>query len=230
MVKFENVTVIYEKDHFGKIHALSNVSFEVKENEFVLLVGKSGSGKTTILRVILGEVKPTEGRVFFDGKEITKLPPGEISKIRRQIGVIFQDYKLLSFKNAMENLMYVLEITNTPEKEIERESLEALEIVGLKNRAKNFPHELSAGEKQRLAIARSLLLKPKLILADEPTGNLDPYNTYEILEIFKKIHQMGKTIILATHNEEVVKYLKKRVLTLEDGEIIRDDEKGRFLI
>jgi cell division transport system ATP-binding protein len=230
MIKFQNVTKIYETKNKLKVFALKNVSFEIKKGEFVLIVGRSGAGKTTLLKLIFAEEKPTEGKIFFEGKDITKMKDGEISKLRREIGVVFQDYKLLPTKTAFENLAYVMEVTGFSDEEIKRDVPKVLEIVGLSEKFQSFPQELSAGEKQRLSIARALISRPKVILADEPTGNLDPYNTLDILKIFQKIHEMGTTIILATHNKDIVDILGKRVITLEKGEIVRDEEKGKFVL
>jgi len=230
MIKFQNVTKIFETKNKQKVFALKNVSFEIEKGEFVLLVGKSGAGKTTLLKLIFAEEKPTEGKIFFEGKEVAKMKGGEILKLRREIGVVFQDYKLLPSKTAYENLAYVMEVIGFSDEEIKKDVPRVLEIVDLIEKAQNFPNELSAGEKQRLSIARALIHRPKVILADEPTGNLDPYNTLDILKIFQKIHQMGTTIILATHNKDIVNILKKRVITLEKGEIVRDEKKGKFVL
>jgi cell division transport system ATP-binding protein len=230
MIKFQNVTKIYETKNKQKVFALRNVSFEIKKGEFVLIVGRSGAGKTTLLKLIFAEEKPTQGKIFFEGKDITKMKNGEISKLRREIGVVFQDYKLLPTKTVFENLAYVMEVIGFSDNEIKNDIPKVLEIVGLNEKAESFPRELSAGEKQRLSIARALIHRPKVILADEPTGNLDPYNTLDILKIFRKIHEMGTTIVLATHNKEIVDILRKRVITLEKGEIVRDEEKGKFVL
>jgi len=230
MIKFQNVTKIFETKNKQKVFALKDVSFEIEKGEFVLIVGKSGAGKTTLLKLIFAEEKPTEGRIFFGGRDITKMKDREISKLRREIGVVFQDYKLLPTKTAFENLSYIMEVTGFSDEEIKRDVPRVLEVVRLSDKSECFPQELSAGEKQRLSIARALIHRPKVILADEPTGNLDPYNTLEILKVLEKIHQMDTTLILATHDKEVVNFLKKRVITLEGGEILRDEEKGRFVL
>jgi cell division transport system ATP-binding protein len=231
MLKFEKVSKIYRTSFEGiETVALNDVSFEIEKGEFVSVVGKSGAGKTTLLKLILLEERPTSGRIFFQGIDINKLRPSEIPLLRRKIGVVFQDYKLLSSKNTFENIAYVLEVTGSSDKEIKRDVPIVLEIVGLEKKAKNFPDELSAGEKQRAAIARALIHRPEIILADEPTGNLDPYNTSEIIKLFLKINEMGTTVILATHNKEIVEMIKKRVITLENGKIIRDDKQGHFIL
>ncbi len=210
--------------------ALENVSFNVEGKEFVSLVGKSGAGKTTLLRLIIAEEKPTQGKIFFDDQDIAKLRKYQIPSLRKKIGVVFQDYKLFNKKTTYENIAYVLEIMGETDQKIAWNVSQVLEIVGLKNRAYNFPSELSGGEKQRVAIARALVHKPEVILADEPTGNLDPYNTFEIIKLLVKIYEMGTTVILATHDKELINILKKRVITLEDGKVIRDEQKGRFIL
>jgi cell division transport system ATP-binding protein len=230
MIKFEKVTKIYHTSQNKEVIALRDVSFEVKEKEFVCIVGKSGAGKTTLLKLILGEEKPTRGKIFFNGEEISKLPASKLPKIRRKIGAVFQDYKLLAKKTVFENVAYIMEALGFPDEQIKKDVPQVLEIVGLLEKINCFPHELSAGEKQRLAIARALIHRPKVVLADEPTGNLDPYNTAEILKILLKINEMGTTIILATHNKEVVNNVNKRVISLVDGKIARDEEKGRFVL
>jgi len=231
MINLNNVTKIYSSrfKNNEKI-ALKSVSFNVNQSEFVSLVGKSGSGKTTLLRLILGEEKPTEGKIYFEGTDLTKIKPAHLYKVRRRIGTVFQDYKLFPTKTTRENIAYVMEVMGASDEEINRDVEQILDIVGLKDRADSFPDELSGGERQRVAVARALIHRPDIILADEPTGNLDPYNTLEIVKLLLKIHEMGKTIILATHNKELVNYLRKRVVTLEDGRIIRDEEKGRFIL
>jgi len=230
MIKFQNVTKIFETQKKQKIFALKNVSFEIKAGEFVVIIGRSGSGKTTLMKLILVEEKPTEGKVFFEDKDLTKMKEGDILRLRRKIGTVFQDYKLLPTKTVYENLAYVMEVTGFSDKEIKEDIPKVLELVGLSDKFQNFPQELSAGEKQKLSIARALISRPKVILADEPTGNLDPYTTLDIIKIFKTINEMGTTIILTTHNREVVKSLKKRVIALDQGEMVRDTQKGKFIL
>ena len=231
MVKFKNVTKIYPT-HPGvlPIMALEDISFEVKEKEFVSIVGRSGAGKTTLLKLLLAEEKPTQGQIFFDDKNVNNLESGELPQLRRKIGAVFQDYKLLSSKTTYENISYVMEVIGASNEEISRDIPKILEIVGLENRANNFPAELSGGEKQRVAIARAIAHRPEVILADEPTGNLDPYNTLDIIRLLLKIQEIGTTVILATHNKEIINRLGKRVITLEKGKIIRDEERGRFIL
>ncbi len=225
MVKLQAVTKIF----LPNILALENVSFEIKPKEFVSIAGKSGAGKTTLLRILLVEEKPTKGRIFFDGQDLSKIELARLPQLRRKIGAVFQDYKLLPSKTTYENIAYVMEVIGATEEEIARDVNQVLEIVGLERRTKNFPAELSAGERQRAAIARALIHRPDVILADEPTGNLDPYNALDIIRLLLKIHELGTTVILATHNKEIINSLGKRVITLEEGRVIRDEERGRFV-
>jgi len=226
MIRFEKITKIYPPHSI----ALQDVSFEVKPKEFVCLVGKSGAGKTTLLRLLLVEEKPTQGRIFFEDQDVHKLPLGELSWLRRKIGAVFQDYKLLPSKTAYENIAYAMEVIGASDSEIVRDVSEVLDIVGLDEKADNFPAQLSGGERQRVAIARALIHRPEIILADEPTGNLDPYNTLDIIRLLLKINEMGTTVILATHNKDIINSLGKRVVTLQQGRIIRDEEEGRFVL
>lgn len=229
MISFQKVTKIYS-GHGEATIALEDVSFEIKPKEFVSIVGKSGAGKTTLLKLLLVEERPTEGKIFFEGKEVTKIKPEELPQFRREIGAVFQDYKLLPSKTTYENIAYALEVIGASDQEISRDVPKVLEIVGLTERANNFPAELSGGERQRAAIARALIHRPEVILADEPTGNLDPYHTLDIIQLLLKIQEMGTTVILATHNKEIINSLGRRVITLEKGRVIRDEERGRFIL
>ncbi len=226
MIKFENVTKIYGPDSV----VLQDVSFEVKEGEFVCIVGKSGAGKTTLIRLILGLDMPTSGNIFFAGQNISEVNSMELQKIRRRIGGIYQDYKLLPTKTVYENVAYIMEVEGKANEEITRDVPKVLEAIGLIEKINNFPSELSGGEQQRLAVARALVNYPDVIIADEPTGNLDPYNAYEVVSLLEKINKSGKTVILSTHDREIINKLGKRVITIEAGRIIRDDAKGRFMI
>lgn len=232
MIKFQNVIKTYSSnsDHLNPVFALDNISFEIKEKEFVSIVGKSGAGKTTLFKLLHAEQKPDKGRVFFREVDIHKIKPGKLPELRRRIGVVFQDYKLLASRTIYENIAYVLEVIGASDKEIKKNVSAILEIVGLGDKFNNFPAQLSAGELQRAAIARALIHRPEVILADEPTGNLDPYNTLDIIRLLVKINELGTTIILSSHDREIINLLKRRVLTLEDGKIIRDEEKGRFIL
>lgn len=226
MIKFQNITKVYP---FNTV-ALENVSFEIKPKEFISIVGKSGAGKTTLLKLILAEESPTQGRVFFDDQDIHKIKKSKLCFYRRKIGTVFQDYKLLPRRTVYENIAFVLEVTGMKDLDIDAQVAEVLEIVGLNEKGKNFPAQLSQGERQRAAIARAIAHRPEIILADEPTGNLDPYNTSDVMKLLLKINEMGTTVILSTHNREIVNSIEKRVITLEKGKIIRDEEKGRFVL
>ncbi|MCK4474080.1 cell division ATP-binding protein FtsE [Candidatus Parcubacteria bacterium] len=226
MIKFLNITKIYPPD----ILALKNASLEIKPKEFVLITGKSGAGKTTLLKLILAEEKPNQGEIFFEQQDLSKIRAGDLPHLRRKIGTVFQDYKLLFSKTVYENIAYVMEVMGANENEIKRDVSQILEIVGLENKARSFPAQLSGGERQRTAIARALIHRPDIILADEPTGNLDPYNTSDILRLLLKINGLGTTVILATHDKEIINTLEKRVITLDKGKIVRDEEKGRFIL
>jgi len=226
MIKFDNVTKIYSP---GTI-VLQNISFEIKEGEFVSIVGKSGAGKTTMLHLILGLEAPNYGEVLFEGQNLNDADPAKIQKIRRRIGAVHQDYKLLPKKTVYENVAYIMQVEGKDNEEIKREVPKVLEVIGLKDKVNNFPEELSGGEQQRLAIARALVNHPDIIIADEPTGNLDPYNTYEVISLLRKMNQLGKTVILATHDREIINKLGKRVITIENGKILRDEAEGRFII
>ncbi len=231
MISFKEVTKIFSnRTDREQIIALNDVSFDILPGEFVSVVGKSGAGKTTLLRLILAEERPTSGDVFFNGDNLSRIKFAKIPKIRRKIGAVFQDYKLLPSKTAYENVAYALEVVGVKEEEIARDVPQILEIVDLSPRAKNFPEELSAGELQRIAIARALIHRPKVILADEPTGNLDPYNALEIIKLLLKINEIGTTIILATHDKGIINNLGKRVITLDSGQLIRDEKRGFFVI
>jgi cell division transport system ATP-binding protein len=226
MLKFEKITKIYPPHTI----ALDDVSFDIKSKEFICLVGKSGAGKTTLLKLLLVEEKPTQGRIFFDDQDVHKIRLEELPWLRRKIGAVFQDYKLLPLKTAYENIAYAMEVVGASDLEIARDVNEVLEIVGLTDKADNFPAQLSGGEKQRVAIARALIHRPEVILADEPTGNLDPYHTLDIIRLLLKINELGTTVILATHNKEIINSLGKRVVTLQDGKLIRDEAEGRFVL
>jgi len=227
MIKFNNVTKIYEED--GAL-VLDNVSFEIKKGEFVSVVGRSGVGKTTLINLILGLEKPVSGEVYFNDMNLSEADSLQMQETRRKIGVIYQDYRLLPKKTVYENVAYIMEVEGKENEQIETEVPKVLEIMGLGEKFESFPENLSGGEKQRLAIARALVNHPDIIIADEPTGNLDPYNTYEVISLLQKINLAGRTIILATHDREIINKLGKRVITLENGKIIRDEAEGKFII
>lgn len=229
MIIFQNVSKVYQNNSHQST-ALEDATFTVNPKEFVSLVGKSGAGKSTIIKLLIGEEKPTKGRVIFSSYDVNKLKNKDLPALRRRIGVIFQDFRLLNNKTAFENVAFALEAAGRLEKDIKEFVPQALDMVGLKNKMTNFPRELSGGEKQRVAIARAMVNYPDVIVADEPTGNLDPVNTWEILRLLQKINELGTTVILATHNKDVVNHLDRRVISLENGRIIRDDEKGKYIL
>ncbi|MFA6145975.1 MAG: cell division ATP-binding protein FtsE [Patescibacteria group bacterium] len=226
MIKFANVTKFYRPNTY----ALRNVSFHIKPGEFVSIVGQSGAGKSTIIKLLTAEEKADEGKIIIGGWDITKVRPAEIPTLRRQIGVVFQDFKLLAKKTVYENIAFALEVINTPQKQIKPIVKQVLKIVGLENKINYFPRQLSSGEAQRVVIARSLVHRPKILLADEPTGNLDPITTRDIIELLTKINEFGTTILLVTHNREIVNFFKKRVITLDRGVVIGDQIRGRYVI
>lgn len=227
MIEFQEVSKAYTHDSI----ALDNVSFHVKPKEFVSVIGPSGAGKTTLLKLLMAEEKPTSGKVLFESIDVHSISHGDLYKIRRKMGAIFQDFKLLPTKTVFENVAFILEIADHhTEKEIEADAFQVLELVGLSHKASYFPSDLSAGERQRVAIARAIINHPDVILADEPTGNLDPLNTKDIVDLLVKINEMGTTVILATHNKDIVNSLQKRVISLENGKLARDNHVGTYLI
>lgn len=226
MIAFQNVSKIYNSHST----AVEEVTFQVKPGEFVSLVGRSGAGKSTIIRLLIGEEKPTKGRVFFGQYEINKLRNKELPAFRRHIGIIFQDFRLLPTKTAYENVAFALEVAGRPQRDITELVPQVLDMVGLSDKLNNLPGELSGGEKQRVAIARAMVHRPEVIIADEPTGNLDPFHTWEIINLLQKINQLGTTLVLATHDKEIINKLGRRVLTLDRGRLIRDEENGKYIL
>lgn len=226
MLVFKNVTKIYP----GGVVALNQVSFEIRPGEFVALVGRSGAGKTTVFKLITLEEKLTRGKIFYKNRDYTTLKPWEINYLRRKIATIFQEFNLINRFNVFENVAFAMEVCGFSEQEIKQDVPKILELVGLASKQKFFPYQLSGGEKQRVAIARALVHKPEIILADEPTGNLDPITAKEIIDLLKKINQLGTTIILSTHNKEVVNHLRTRTILLDEGKIIRDEIKGSYTL
>ncbi len=223
MIVFDKVT-----KHYGAHKALDNVSFTIKPQEFVVLVGPSGAGKSTLIKLLICEERPTFGRITIDGKDIHLLKERYIPYYRRQIGVVFQDFKLLPNKTVAENISFALEVSGKPDQQIDKEVDKILELVGLKDKADSFPKELSGGEIQRVAIARALVFNPKFLIADEPTGNLDPDNAWGIARLLLKINSLGTTVLLATHNRDIVDAINKRVITLDKGQIMRDRRRGKY--
>ncbi|MCE9628495.1 MAG: cell division ATP-binding protein FtsE [Candidatus Vogelbacteria bacterium] len=226
MIYFDKVSKIY----FDGQPALDEVSFTVEPGEFVSVVGHSGAGKSTLLKMILAEEKPSAGSVFFESTDIHSLSKRAIPHLRRRIGSVFQDFRLLPHKTAFENIAFTMEAAGRSDEEVQSDVPHVLELVGLGNKIWHFPYELSGGERQRIAIARAIVNQPDLLIADEPTGNLDPINAQEIVEIFRKINDIGTTVILTTHNKDVIDSLSKRVITLDRGKVIRDDKHGKYSI
>lgn len=225
MIYFDNVSKIYS-DHA----ALKDVTLSIEPGEFVSIVGHSGAGKTTLLRLLLVEDRPSTGSVFFEQANIHKIKQKYIPEYRRRIGTVFQDFRLLPHKTAYENISFAMEAAGKTDDEIRADVPQVLELVDLGDKMWHFPNELSGGEKQRVAIARAIISQPDVIIADEPTGNLDPVNTYDIIQILKKINDMGTTVILTTHNKGIIDSLKRRVITMADGKIVRDDKHGKYVL
>lgn len=226
MIQFHNVSKTYP----GGVHALKSANFHIKPGEFVFLVGQSGTGKTTAVRLLIAEEKVSNGKIIVGGWDITRIRRKHIPLLRRQIGVVWQDYKLLPKKTAFENIAFALEVSGAETNKILKIVPQVLKIVGLEDKAKRYPTQMSGGEQQRISIARALVHRPKILVADEPTGNLDSINTREIIDILQKINEFGTTVLLVTHNRDIVNSLKKRVITLDHGMIVADQEKGRYLL
>lgn len=226
MIYFEKVSKVYDNSSV----ALRDVTFKVAPGEFLSIVGHSGAGKTTLIKMLIAEDKPTDGAVFFESLNVHTIPRGRLPHFRRKIGTVFQDFKLLPHKTAYENIAFAMEANGRTDAEIAENVPQALELVDLGDKVWNFPHELSGGEKQRVAIARAIVNQPELIIADEPTGNLDPIATYEVVQILKKINDLGTTVIMTTHNKGVIDALGRRVLTMDEGRIVRDDVDGKYVL
>src|SRR3990167_7730720 len=222
MIYFNNVSKVYRDTV-----ALDDATFTVASGEFVSIVGHSGAGKTTLTKMILAEEAPSEGTVFFESINVHKLKNKDLTRLRRRIGVVFQDFKLLSNKTAYENIAFAMEAVGKSDAEIASDVPHVLELVDLGSKIMHFPSQMSGGEQQRLAIARAIINQPELIIADEPTGNLDPINTHEIIQILKKINDLGTTVILATHNKSVIDSVGSRIITMENGKIIRDTKHSK---
>lgn len=225
MIEFKNVTKGYEKN---KSEALKNVSLFIDKGEFVFLVGRSGAGKSTFIKLLLREIEATEGSIFINNYNVANLSKKEIPFLRRKMGIVFQDFRLLENKSVYENVAYAMEIIGKPEKQIRKRVPLALDMVGLSHRINHYPHELSGGEQQRVVIARAIINNPTILICDEPTGNLDPETSYEIISILEEINRRGTTVVVVTHDREIVDTMKKRVLTLEDGILKVDDATGRY--
>lgn len=231
----KKVIPIIAMDHISKqystgVEALSDVSIRIHKGEFVFVVGKSGSGKSTFIKLLLKELNPTEGRIFVGGRQVTNLKRKQVSLYRRKIGVVFQDFRLLKNKTVFENVAFAQEIIGVTKRDIARNVPIMLEMVGLKGKEKMYPHELSGGEQQRVAIARALINQPTILLADEPTGNLDPKTAWDIMMLLEEVNKMGTTVVVVTHNNDVVDVMQKRVINLEDGVLVRDEKKGGYQV
>ena len=231
----KKVIPIIAMDHISKqystgVEALSDVSIRIHKGEFVFVVGKSGSGKSTFIKLLLKELNPTEGRIFVGGRQVTNLKRKQVSLYRRKIGVVFQDFRLLKNKTVFENVAFAQEIIGMTKRVIARNVPIMLEMVGLKGKEKMYPHELSGGEQQRVAIARALINQPTILLADEPTGNLDPKTAWDIMMLLEVVNKMGTTVVVVTHNNDVVDDMQKRVINLEDGVLVRDEKKGGYQV
>lgn len=226
MIKFINVSKIYPKN----VKALQNINLHIKPGEFVSIVGQSGTGKTTLVKTLIGEEKIDQGRIIVGGWDITDIGQREIPVLRRQIGVIFQDFKLLNKKTLFENVSFAMQVCGGSIQKINKIVPHVMKIVGLDHKVESYPQEVSGGEQQRTAIARSLVHRPKILLADEPTGNLDSLNANEIIELMLRINKFGTTVILVTHNREIVNRLRRRVITIDNGLIVSDQLIGKYVL
>lgn len=228
MIYFDKVSKWYTRGDTSA--AIEDITFQVAPHEFVSIVGHSGAGKSTLLKMLIAEDKPSEGAVFYESTDIHKIPRGKLPHYRRKIGTVFQDFKLLPHKTAFENIAFAMEANGRTDEEIMENVPQALALVDLEDKAFNFPGELSGGEKQRVAIARAIVNQPDIIIADEPTGNLDPIATYEVVQILRKINDLGTTVIMTTHNKGVIDELGRRVITMDSGKIVRDDQSGKYVL
>ncbi|MCI8711777.1 MAG: cell division ATP-binding protein FtsE [Ruminococcus sp.] len=225
MIELKNVKKEYSKGHA----ALNGVSVKIEKGEFVFIVGDSGSGKSTLIKLIMKELNPTEGSIIVNGQNLNRMKHRHIAKYRRGIGVVFQDFRLLKDRNIYENIAFALRVTETPMRVIRRKVPAALSLVGLAQKYKSFPRELSGGEQQRVAIARAIVNEPAILLADEPTGNLDPTNSWEIMSLLKEANERGTTVLVVTHNQEIVNEMNERVITMKQGVIVSDEQKGGYI-
>lgn len=224
VILFENVS----KDYKGDVHAVNNVSFRVEKGEFVFIVGSSGSGKSTLIKLMMREIKPTSGKVFINGRDLGRMRKHNVAKYRRTIGVVFQDFRLLQDRSVYENVAFAQQVIEVPKREIARQVPRVLSVVGLSEKLRAYPTELSGGEQQRVALARALVNNPVLLLADEPTGNLDPANSWEIMKLLEEVNRRGTTVIVVTHNKEIVDMMQKRVIYMNKGHMVSDTQKGGY--
>ena len=226
MISLRGVSLVYPNG----VRALDGVSLEIGKGEFVFLVGHSGTGKSSLLRLLYREMGPTSGQILVDGIRVDRLANRRIPALRRRLGVVFQDYKLLTDKTVWENVAFALQVTGAHTRDVQRQVPRALDLVGLAHKSRMYPNELSGGEQQRTAIARALVNNPKLLLCDEPSGNLDPANTTEIMELLRRINLKGTTVVVATHNQAVVDRMRRRVVRLDNGRVITDEERGYYFL
>ena len=224
MIHMKNVTRVYEN---GAV-ALNNINVDIRKGEFVFLVGSSGAGKSTFIKMLFREVLPTSGILTVNGRDVIRMANKEVPYLRRSLGVIFQDYRLLPEKTVYENISFAMQVIEAPRRLMQRSVNSVLDIVGLRDKYKCFPHQLSGGEQQRVAIARAIVNNPSIVIADEPTGNLDPETSWGIMDIFQRINAAGTTIVMATHDKTIVDAMQRRVIAIEDGQIVRDEAQGGY--
>ena len=223
-IQFKNIYKVYP----NRVAALTNVNLSIQKGEFVFVVGASGAGKSTLAKLIYREEMPTSGTLLVDGKDVTRMHPREVPYLRRDVGVVFQDFRLLPNKTVAENVAFALEVTEAPHREIQKRVPAVLDLVGMKNKGKSYPQELSGGEQQRVALARAIVNSPAVIVADEPTGNLDPDTSWGIMRLLLQLSRMGSTVLVATHAKAIVNVMRQRVIALEKGVVVRDEEKGAY--
>ena len=224
LIRIKDVTKTYKNG----VNAVYDMNLDIKKGEFVFVIGASGSGKSTLIKMLYREERPTKGEIYVGGVNVAKVKNNKVYKLRRKIGIVFQDYKLLPKLTVYENVAFALEIYGLPTQEVKRKVLKALDLVGLKSRTKSYPDQLSGGEQQRVAIARAIVNSPKLLICDEPTGNLDPDTSLEVMKVIEKINDLGTTVVMATHDREMVNKMKKRVILLDNGKLTKDYEKGSY--
>ena len=225
MIVFENISKTYETG----TPALNGINLRINEGEFVFVVGNSGSGKSTLIKLLLKELEPTEGKIYVNNKQLNRMRRGQVSRYRRELGVVFQDFRLLKDRNVYENVAFAQRVIGTPARVIRKSVPNMLSMVGLAEKYKSYPKQLSGGEQQRVALARALVNNPKILLADEPTGNLDPKNSWEIMHLLEEVNQKGTTVLVVTHNQEIVDKMKKRVITMHKGVVTSDEKTGGYL-
>ncbi|MBR1396251.1 MAG: cell division ATP-binding protein FtsE [Selenomonadaceae bacterium] len=224
MITMRDVTKVYP----NKVVALDNINVDIQKGEFVFIVGASGAGKSTFIKLLMREEKATSGEIIVNGRNVVKMKSSEVPYLRRELGVIFQDYRLLPYKTVFENIAFAMQVIESPRQMMQRSVDSVLDIVGLREKHKNFPGELSGGEQQRVAIARAIVNDPSIVIADEPTGNLDPETSWDIMDIFQRINAVGTTIVMATHDKAIVDSMKRRVIAIENGHIVRDEARGTY--